>query len=51
MLERPAAERPPWDPPALSALFGVPIVPREDLEAGAWRVVDTDGHMIYSGTL
>lgn len=39
----------PWAPPP--ALFGVQIVPREDLEPVAWRLLDTDGELIREGAV
>lgn len=37
----------PWAPPP--ALFGVHIVPCEDIEPDAWRLLDTDGELISEG--
>lgn len=44
---RPVAWPPP---PPIGALFGVPVVLREDLEPGAWRLIDHSGDVIKEGT-
>jgi hypothetical protein len=42
----------PMPPPSpIAALFGVPVVLREDLEPGAWRAIDRDGEIMKEGTL
>lgn len=45
---RPAGWTPP--PPGGSA-FGVPVELRDDLEPGAWRLIDRDGEVIAQGTV
>lgn len=45
-----ASAESPWPPP-LSALLGVPVVVRDDLEPGAWRFIDRDGQVLKEGTL
>ncbi|MEU4578954.1 hypothetical protein [Nonomuraea sp. NPDC023979] len=60
-----ATARPPWGlprdnpwrpdgwtpPPPIRALFGVPVVLREDLDPGAWRAIDRDGNVMKEGAL
>ncbi len=38
-------------PPPIGALFGTPVVLREDLEPGAWQAIDFDGEILKRGTL
>lgn len=45
------AEEPRWTGPPPSALFGIPVVPSDDVPPGEWRLLDTDGAVIDSGTL
>jgi hypothetical protein len=41
-----------WTPPPPGgSLFGVPIVLNENLEAGAWQVIDHKGNVMREGTL
>lgn len=46
-----AAKEPRWTGPPSSALFGIPIVPCDDVPPGKWRLLDTNGHVMKSGTL
>lgn len=48
-LASPQSETPLW--PSPSAMYGITVVPREDLEPDAWRLLDTDGAEMQSGRL
>lgn len=47
----PTAEGKLWAAPPLSRPFGVPVVLGDDLAPGAWRLRDTNGNVVKSGTL
>lgn len=45
----PLGER--LSPAPVSALYGVPVVTPDGMDPRAWRLLDTDGHVIKEGTL
>lgn len=41
-----------WTPPPPGgSMLGVPVVVRDDLEPGAWRLIDHDGEILNEGIL
>lgn len=48
---RPPMEARPWERPALSAMYGLPVVPNPAMDALAWRILDRDGKVIDRGLM
>ncbi len=47
----PPAEPAPWGPSPMARLTGVPIVQNDELGPAGWRLLDSAGEILKSGTL